>query len=84
MILVHKGRKLFTELPNGSEEKAFDCADGDVQDFCGFIQFEAIVMAHDKDGSLLGRNFLESLGDTMLNLGRFCALYGVKIVRAAG
>jgi len=83
-IFIYKGQKLFAELSDGSEEKAFDCADGDIQDFSGFIQFEAVVVAHDKNGSFLGGNLLECLRDTVLDLGRFCALHRVKIVSTAG
>ena len=83
-IFIHKGRKLFAELSDGSEEKAFNRADGDVQDFGGFIQFEAVVVAHDKNGSFFGGYLLECLRDAVLDLSRFCALYRVKTVSTAG
>lgn len=41
-------------------------------------------MAHDKNGSFLGRYLLECPGDAFLNLGRFCALQRIEILGAAG
>jgi len=83
-IAIQKGRKLFAELSDGSEEKTFDRADGDIQDFGSLIQFEAVVVAHDKDGSFLGGYLLEGQRNAVLDLDGFCALYRIVVICTAG
>jgi hypothetical protein len=83
LILIQKGRKLFAQLSDGPEKKTFDRAYGDVQYFGSLIYFEAIVMAHDKDGPFLGGYLLEGMRDSVLDLGRFRAFYGIVIMSAS-
>ena len=68
-IFIQKGRQLLAQLSDGPEEKTFDRADGDVQDFRCFVQFESVVVTHHKYGSFLGGYFLECLENPVLNLG---------------
>ncbi len=66
-------RKLFAQLSYRAEKKGLDRSLRDLENLCDFLGVEVVIVAHDKDGALLGRHFLERPGDMFLNQRSLCA-----------
>src|SRR5512137_1410774 len=75
-----EGRRseLLPELADGPEKIAFDRPDGQAERFGDILEHELVVVAEDKDGLFLGRDFLQGAGDPVLELSRFQVRGGVR------